>query len=337
MNEIVRHIEYLLVAHDCVVIPGLGAVLAHAMPARCDEAATNILPPRRTFSFNPSLVHNDGLIVASVARSRSVSYDAARAIVAAGVESMRRALETDGSVSLGLAGRLAMTPEHTLTFEPASDTSRLSPAYMWLPALELHTVASLARRRDAALADVRPAPHFLTKIARAAASLVLLIALGLALTTPINIEQAQYASLGLESFAATAPASGAYVAGSSLIRRPGELTSPVTLCLGIHDDASEIADTAAHAAYKRERSASVSAVVQPRLDLTDKYCLVIASLATEAEAQKFIDQSKINNSGILAKDGRYRVYVATGATSAEARAAAAAFADRYPDAWVCRK
>ena len=67
--------------------------------------------------------------------------------------------------------------------------------------------------------------------------------------------------------------------------------------------------------------------------------MVVASLASELEARKFVENSKDSSLGILEKDGRYRVYAAQGASVADVNALAAAngVSSRYPSAWVCRK
>lgn len=349
MNEIIRHIEFLLVTNDCVVMPGLGAVLAHSLPARYDQSRSLLTPPTRTFSFNVSLTHNDGLLVSSVARSKSISFEAARNFVAGEVEAMKRKLSADGCLSLGEVGSLKISEGSVMSFEPGR-VSALSPQYMWLPELELCPVADLARKRAqaaiSAQSDRRATPvNYLYRAVRVAASFAILLALGFVLTTPIKFDKAQYASLGIENFTAAhneAPAQPS----SSLMRRPGDSTGVVTLYLRSFDDATEIADTAAHAAYIRERisKSEVAEVAKPesndsalRFDANDRYYLIVASLPSEADADDYIAHSKNQQLGILAKDGRYRVYAATGANLREAQSAAETLADRYPDVWVCRK
>ncbi|MDE6369013.1 MAG: hypothetical protein K2K94_07230, partial [Muribaculaceae bacterium] len=334
MNEIIRHIEFLLVTNDCVVIPGLGAVLAHSLPARYDQARTFLMPPSRTFSFNVSLTHNDGLLVSSVARSKSISFEAARNFVAGEVEAMKRKLSADGVLPLGEVGLLKMSDGSVLSFEPGR-VSSLSPQYMWLPELELCPVTDLARRRsqaaDSSQTERRATPvNYLYRAVRVAASFAILLALGFVLTTPIKFDKAQYASLGIENFTPAHNQASAQ-SSSSLMRRPGESTGVVKLYLRSYDDASEIADTAAHAAYIREhiaKSASAESNIQPdnesalRFDANDRYYLIVASLPSEADADDYIAHSNNQQLGILAKDGRYRVYAATGANLREAQSAA---------------
>ncbi|MDE7459239.1 MAG: SPOR domain-containing protein [Muribaculaceae bacterium] len=354
MNEIIRHIEYLLVANDCVVIPGLGAVIAHTLPARYDSSRHTFIPPSRVFSFNASLDHNDGLLVSSVARSKSITFEAARAMVAGEVESMKRLIASVGSISFGLVGCLKMAADGSISFEPGK-SSALSPMTMWLPQLQLRPVTELARlRAQQAEAASRPSPHrvspvnYIYRAVRVAASFAILLALGFVLGTTIDFDKAQYASLGIENFTAKQPVESERVASvSSVYRRPGQSTSEVKLYLRPFDDASEIVDTASRAAYQRERlvermksETSPTEAVMPeklRFESQDRYYLVVASLPTETDAEDFVSQYKNQQLGILAKDGRYRVYAATGANLREARTAAVALAERYPDVWVCRK
>ena len=347
MNEIIRHIEFLLVSHDCVIVPGLGAVLAHSLSAHYDSASDVLMPPSRTFSFNKSLSHNDGLLVSSIARSKGISFEAASSIVSGEVEAMRRRLETEGVLSLGLAGKLVMT-DGIMSFEPSSAAS-LSPAYMWLSAMKLTEVAVLAKRREAMLqlSESRrsrsPFKEYAVKVARMAASLAILIALGFVLSTPVKVENAQYASLGIENFASVEHQTHPE---SSILEMPGRATSDIVLYLQQHDDACEVADTAAHSAYIRQREAmklTPLAVVEPvsnseiRFNDADRYFLVVASLANKADADEYIATANFDNLGILVKDGRYRVYAATGETIGQAQAAAEKLGERFPAVWICRK
>ncbi|MDE6465278.1 MAG: SPOR domain-containing protein, partial [Duncaniella sp.] len=60
MINLSSHIEYLLLRHDCVVVPGLGALLVHEVHARFDADSCTFMPPSRSLGFNPAVTHNDG-------------------------------------------------------------------------------------------------------------------------------------------------------------------------------------------------------------------------------------------------------------------------------------
>ena len=98
------------------------------------------------------------------------------------------------------------------------------------------------------------------------------------------------------------------------------------------DDAMSVVDTVK----------AVEPVVEPsygvRMEESDSYYVIVASLASRELAQEFVDRADIPMA-ILEKDGKYRVYAATGSTSSRALdiARQAHLTDRYPGVWVCRR
>lgn len=82
---------------------------------------------------------------------------------------------------------------------------------------------------------------------------------------------------------------------------------------------------------------AVEAVPAVRLDASDRYCLVVASLQSMSQAEKFVKEHSDVELGILEKDGKYRVYAATGSTTNEALRAKDddEIGRRFADAWVC--
>lgn len=351
MNNVIRHIEYLLVSHDCVIVPGFGAFIAHQVGARLSDDGQTMLPPSRTFTFNPTLDRNDGLLVNSVARAMQLGYDAALKTVTGDVEIMHRCLEETRSLTVGAVGELRLDAEGLMYFEPSG--CFISPQTMWLPSLSLRPVSVVAGMRAAeAVRSQTGAEHgrfgrFAIRATRVAASLALILALSFVLTTPIDVDNAQYASFGVENFELKTPANVADSHKTNLIQMPGDAASQaLVLVIDRRNDAATVVDTASHNAYIRSvaarRDAEIASNVKgtssaPRFVDDDPYCLVIASLATESEAQKYLSQHPDQKLGILAKDGRYRVYAATGLTSRMTAEAADGLADRYPGAWVCRR
>lgn len=318
-------------AHDCVIVPGLGAVLAHTLPARMDATGEKMLAPVRVFTFNPALNHNDGALAASVARAERIGYEAAASAVETAVADMRRRLDEEARLSLGSAGMLLRNADGSLRFVPAS-ARELTPASMWLPEVNLtlfggeKTVAAaepdtmenvvVARRAH------RRRARYTSRVVKMAATMALLFAVGLAIIKPASIDNPERASLGVESLSP--------VARTSLIETPGQAVAPVVLVIERHSDAATPVDTAAYAAMRRAARGHVD---------SGRYYMVVASLASELEARQFVENSKDPSLGILVKDGRYRVYAAQGASLADVNALAASNGvnSRYPSAWVCRK
>jgi hypothetical protein len=81
------------------------------------------------------------------------------------------------------------------------------------------------------------------------------------------------------------------------------------------------------------------AMMEMRCSETDAYCLIVASLATRELADEYVAERGDAAMHILECDGKYRIYVATGATAAQALKPmqSVAFAEKYPAAWVCRR
>lgn len=118
MNSFFRHIEYLLLRHDCVIVPGLGAFIATRIPARMDFGNGLILPPSRSLMFNQAVALDDGLLANSIARKSGVSFEDARQIIVRYVSSVKESLAADGEVRIGNLGSLLLNGEGKLLFAP---------------------------------------------------------------------------------------------------------------------------------------------------------------------------------------------------------------------------
>ena len=316
MNKLIPHIEYLLQSHDCVIIPGLGAVLAHGIPAFYDESRGVWVAPRRAVAFNPELSRTDGLLAASVARRDSLNIESATTVVRNEVDKMRKELELTGRLQLGSAGTLDLTAEGNLSFTPG-DAACLSPSFAWLPsfaATPLESASELARRREATERKETWLPYLLRKGSRIPAPAAVLLALGW-----IVVQNLTYAPD--EQFASVAPMTEAV----SDRQATHQQMSPVVLVLA--------------RAPKDEVVENIPPAPVVKKEDTARYYLIVASLASMAEAEKYVRQHTDINLGILAKDGRYRVYAAFGNTSEEVLAASKTdeIASRYPSSWVCRR
>lgn len=325
MNLVIRHIEYLAITHNCVILPAIGAILAHDVAARPHESGGYMLPPQRVFTFNPSLDHNDGMLAASIARAEGINYVQASQMIDARMQEMRSRLRDESYLDLGRIGSLVRNVDGSMRFDASSSTD-LSPSCMWLPRLDLSLYAA-REEIETATAEyertLRRPRRVARYIRRVAATLAVLIVVAFTFTHPRAIDNPQKASLGIEmpETATSEP----------VLPLAAEATAPVRLVIEPHADAATPVDTAAYNAMRyaaRHRAESVK-----------RYCLVIASMSTEEEARTFIARHGDTELGILIKDGRFRVYAAEGATIAELNQLASSpqFGSRFPSSWICRK
>lgn len=319
MNVLIRHIEYLILRHDCVTVPGWGAFIANYQPARVDSEFGCIFPPCRTIGFNASLTHSDGLLTSSIARGNGITYDNASTLIADEVNAMRHALESGGSITFGRLGSFSLNDEGSIVFEPATATNT-APDYTGLIAVKAVDLAeTLKKRNESASVYYVPVSRNILKIV---ASIALLIGLGFMLSTPIIQDEANYAGIATP-MNVTKPAP-VYTVPSPDIELSIALPDPTTS-----------RGTFTPAVTTAQQSAVTTAAAKPM-----RYFLVVASLPTRKAADEYIAHSVDRDSlSVLESGGRYRVYIAVGATYSDAfnKRGANGYGDRYPDAWVCKR
>lgn len=330
MKDLIRHIEYLLQSHDCVIIPGLGAILAHGEHARRDNDDGLWHAPARVLSFNPELNRTDGLLAASVARRDGISLEAAATRVSRAAAAMCETLRGEGYLELGAAGSLTLQSGGTMAYEPGN-AAWLSPSTLWLPALDITPVAGASQIAQEAR-KTRTIPAVLRHAASIAASIAAVVALGWAIRTTLPDATG-------EQLASVAPTS------RKAVEVPADNNSTLVLVIKHQPDDDEIiteipaveASDPVVEDIPAENIRAEEAPTAPRLNDDDPYVLVVASLANRYDAEKFLNQYSKHNLDILAVGDRYRVYAATGRTVAEAAAAKSAVAATFPDGWVCRR
>lgn len=77
MIDVGQHINYLILHHDCVIVPGSGAFIAQTTCADYDEEAEVFNGQRREIRFTAEVQHDDGLLIASIMRRHGVTREAA--------------------------------------------------------------------------------------------------------------------------------------------------------------------------------------------------------------------------------------------------------------------
>ena len=204
MFSIIEHIEYLVTRHDCVVVPGWGAFIANYNASSYEAEAGVMSRPRRSIGFNASVSHNDGLLAQSMVRREGIDYDEAMKFIADSVTVFRQQLSMDCEVSMGRLGYFRRNEGRFIEFVPfyhANGTDQ----FFGLNDMVIKDVATL--EQDAANADdtttaIVPKERnlFIRKASRIAASVAVLIGLGVVLTTPmiVNRDHQNLASMALE-------------------------------------------------------------------------------------------------------------------------------------------
>lgn len=321
MFSIASHIEYLLLTHQCVVAPGLGAFLVHESPSFYDEASGHLLPPSRTVGFNSAVTLNDGLLAQSVARKERISIESARARVESAVEAFRSQLRESQALPFGNLGDMTLSGGAIL-FEPSA-TSAVSFACRGLEPLPLDPLAESTDSEPLTPQPVPAArPAVFTLGLRIAASLILvLLGCGIFLTTgnlfgPRDSQRASLDSGLRASIPSVTPAP------------PGTEVPAVETTLPVSREIQLNIARPAEAPAAETEPAAVSA--EP-----GRYLLVVGSFPTLKAASRFADTD--TSLRIIEMEGRFRIYAASAKTYTEASRLADTVRADHPSVWICRR
>lgn len=312
MIDLASHIEYLLMSHNCVVAPGLGAFLVHETPARYDAEACSFMPPMRSLGFNQAVTINDGLLSESVARKEGVTLDAARLEIETTIASFRHQLELSGTMPVGNLGDMTLS-DGTMVFEP-SDSSAVAMRYQGLVPLNIAPIVTESDTQDMMKAEPEVRVIKIPVALKLAASLIIaVVACGIFISTGklMNNQQSNFASL--DSGLRINVASDAPVTASDAISLSREIELNISVPV-VMDEPAVLRNVAP----------------QP-----DRYLLVVGSFPSMKSALRHINGDP--SLAVMEMDDKYRVYASSASTMKEAAHKADSLRTDYPTVWVCRR
>ena len=372
MNDLVRHIEALLVGNDCVIVPGLGGFIIHYTPAVWVEKDNVFLPPTRMTGFNARLKVNDGLLVQSYMTARHVDFAKAAKFVEKDVDELLSLLHAEGKVTLGNIGELHLSIHNTLEFIPGS-TPLCAPAFYGLESFGIRKLQKQEKKEAPAprLAPVnvprshKPAtPHIQWREKAAflsnAVAVVAIIILCFALSIPVEnteVVKGNYAQLlPTDAFCMMKQQSLAITPlvvkketvpakAKTEESEAAEAASPAKKV--VKPRAEEPAATKAAASRPKEVRKTTPApkavarttktVASPRM-----YHIIIASVGTTKDAESMA--RSLRNKGYahaqaIIGGGKMRVCIDSYANEAEAYSALNRFRKdkNYQNAWILKK
>jgi len=129
MENIDIYISDLLYHHECVIVPGLGGLVADPVPASFDEEKNMFFPPSKEIVFNANLKHNDGLLISHIANVKAVSYEEAGSLVNEFVSDVMQKLKNGEKVLLGKVGELSVEHDGTVVFTPDANENFNADAF----------------------------------------------------------------------------------------------------------------------------------------------------------------------------------------------------------------
>lgn len=323
-----RHIAYLLWTDGFVSVPGLGAFSVAGRSAAVEGNA--ICAPSATVSFDATLDTLGGdALINSVSRQKEISRREAEAIVENDVHELRRALVRGEKVDIYGMGTLSVDDSGITVF----DYSGRFVTSSWLEALAVEPLqaqqpADAETAKNDAIYEERRL-DFVRSLQRTASSAaaIAVFALLAFIFAQLPVRRnapMQMASIGMENAAPVSPV-------DEVLLQANETAEPVlVLVLNTPPDGT------APAKQRRAKSAIAAEQSTP-----GRYCLIVASLASKADAERYIAANSTADMPlqVLENAGRWRVYALSAPAISELAAAAKSLDvyERYPSAWICRR
>lgn len=119
MENLIKYTSKLIAQHNCVIIPELGAFLAHNIPASYNAEDGLFMPPHRTMGFNPQITVDDALLLSEYIDEQQFTYEEAGKALRKDVAKLRHELSAKGIVRFGELGTFSMNVTGGISFDPA--------------------------------------------------------------------------------------------------------------------------------------------------------------------------------------------------------------------------
>lgn len=124
-----KEIYTLLLQHEIVIIPGLGAFVSEYRPAEISDDSDEIKPPSKTVYFNPLLKNNDGLLVGQIAEKLHISHFEALVRIEKEREDILFKLDKGDKVEIEGVGTLSYNEQGKIDFLASEEENMLLDSF----------------------------------------------------------------------------------------------------------------------------------------------------------------------------------------------------------------
>ena len=328
MKDLISHIEFLILRHNCVIIPDFGGFVLNNECAYVDSDG-RLVPPKLVLGFNADLKFNDGLLSESYMQSYSISYEAACGRIGETVKRIKLMLKSGQTLNFGKLGDMHFIEER-LVFEPTFTNSDYPDTwgYVVLNIRQLKDVEIVPEIKMSILGKVRLKHILIT--ATSAAAIIAFFALPMSFKTNF-LEKTQEAGF----FTTYTTNTGKKITADKVVLddKSFVLENFVTqLERETKDDVS-----------KQESSVKQNDVQQATTTNNKRYYIIVAGDTDKVRANKLLSGFKnkgFKNASIVEGSDRFRVYVASFENKNEANSYLDSFKKKnssFSDAWLFTK
>lgn len=309
MISMIEHIEYLMLSNDCVVVPGFGAFIAQYTSSHNCEQNSTFTSPKRSISFNASINHNDGLLANSIAKKASIPYAEALKQIEKSTTICRQALSDGSEVPFGRLGFFINNGEGHIEFIPFHH-ELANDDFFGLQSFSFPTLAerNVQVAAEETVSETYSEPEinigrrkwFSHKAVQIAASIVMLVCLTFALSTPIIVDKPTHQLATLNVPTPTMP--------KHKVVKAEEISQQKQV-----EAASE----------KKEANSN------------GRYAIIICSLKKQSQVAQYFQENKdINPANVIKKNGYYMIYFNRGDNYQELVKEAKQMPKPYTEFWI---
>lgn len=309
MISMIEHIEYLMLSNDCVVVPGFGAFIAQYTSSNNCAQNSTFTSPKRSISFNASINHNDGLLANSIAKKALIPYAEALKQIEKSTTICRQALSDGSEVPFGRLGFFISNAEGHIEFIPFHHELANDDFF----GLQSFSFPTLAERNaqvatEETVSETYSEPEinigrrnwFSHKAVQIAASIVMLVCLTFALSTPIIVDKPTHQLATLNVPTPTMPKHKVVKTEEISLQKQVEATSE-----------------------KKEANSN------------GRYAIIICSLKKQSQVAQYFQENKdINPANVIKKNGYYMIYFNRGDNYQELVKEAKQMPKPYTEFWI---
>lgn len=342
MEKLVKNISRLIAQHNCVIMPGVGAFLAHRVPAYYSVAERVFMPPHRELCFNPQVTVDDALLLSEYMSDGMLSYEEANRSLANDIDSLRSKLSDNGIVCFGELGTFDMDINGKISFTANANCIDDPHNYGFEP-------LAIAPLKDFKKKDIVIKRSSISKYVSAIAAAIVAIFVLIPMGNSIYDNNMQFVAgfVPVENAAKPAETTPAVTVAETVVAIEGQADAvceiaPVEDTVTAHIFTEPA--TAEPVALEEVQQASLeqaSAVVEEPATVINEnkkqYHIIVASTPNAKNAQQAIFELSTRVKAdykVVEGDRRFRIAIESYDNETDTNAALERIHTTFPDAWV---
>ena len=328
MENLVKNISRLIAQHNCVIIPGVGAFLAHRVPACYNAKERVFMPPHRSLVFNPQVTVDDALLLSEYMDDGTMSYEEAGECLANDIETMRQKLSSTGILCFGDLGTFNMDIEGKISFT-ANENSIDDPYNYGFEPLAIAPLRELQQK------DIVIKRSNIGKYISAIAAAIVVIFVLIPLGSSIYNRDTQLSVAGFTPVEKSARTVTVVAPASESVCEIAPVEETVTAHIFT---TPEIPVPAIEEAKLEPIVPAVEENVEIAEEISKKYSIIVASTPNSDKAQLAITELSRKMQAdyqVVQGDRRFRIAIESYSNEADANAALERIQATFSDAWIC--